>query len=513
MINNIFTRLLKVLDVPHTEKYANELFRQQPYKNTMFGLKLLLDKYKITNDCVKFVDTSIIMDRISPMIVVLKGKFVIVKEITKTTVLLINISGSETELSRASFLSQWDGVALLVNPNLESSEPDIESHHTMKNKAIFKNGSILVSFLFIIFIGIELNPYNHDWFWYILLLLNALGIYVTGLLLQKQLNIHNRIADKMCSFIKESKCEDVTNSTGGSLLGLVKLSEVGFAFFFVNFLALLFLPNFLFFCALSSIIVLPFSFWSVWYQKYKAKSWCALCLLSLLIMWIQAFIYVLSDRLKFDWDWIAALTLCLLYIVSTLILNKLMSLFSIRQDASYWKQEFENLKVQDEVIQSFQQKMPCYDTSVLNCSCMVFGNPLAPRNITVFSNPYCNPFAKMHKRIKNLPDANVSITYVMTAFSEELTNINRLFIAAYLQLGAAATWNLMTEWYDTGRSQGVDFFKPYNLNINDLNVDIELSKQLNWRKDKPFHGTPTVLVNGKELNGPYEVEDYIYMPI
>lgn len=189
-----------------------------------------------------------------------------------------------------------------------------------------------------------------------------------------------------------------------------------------------------------------------------------------------------------------------------------MSLFSSRQDAFFWKQEFVNLKVQEEVIQSFQQKMPYYDTSVENCSCMVFGNPLALRNITVFSNPYCNPCAKMHDRIKDLPNDNVSITYVMTFFSEKLSDINRLFIAAYLQLGADVTWNLLTEWYSTGKSQGANFFKPFNLNINNERVVKEFSKQLCWRENKPFHGTPTILVNGRELNGPYEVEDYIYMP-
>lgn len=373
MTNNIFTRLLNVLDIPHTEKYANELYRQQPYKNTMFGLKLLLDKYKITNECIKFNDTSNIDDSITPMIVIIKGKFVIVKSITQTTVSLVNISGFETELSRTSFLSQWDGVALLINPKPDSSEPDIEFHHTTTNKTIFKNISLLVSISFLVFAGILLNHYNHDWFWYGLLVLNTIGIYITVLLLQKQLNIHNSIADKMCSFIKENKCENVTNSTGGTILGLVKLSEIGFAFFFVNILALLFFTHLLPFCGLFSILVLPFSFWSIWYQKYKVNSWCALCLLSLLLLWLQAIIYVFSDILKFDWNWISALNLCMLYIVSALILNKLMKLFSFKQDASYWKHEFENLKVQDEVIESFQRKMPRYDTSIHNCSCMVFG--------------------------------------------------------------------------------------------------------------------------------------------
>lgn len=58
MNNNIFTTLLRYINVPFTEKYASEAYFFQPYRNTMYGLMQLLNKYKINNECIEFADKA-----------------------------------------------------------------------------------------------------------------------------------------------------------------------------------------------------------------------------------------------------------------------------------------------------------------------------------------------------------------------------------------------------------------------------------------------------------------------
>ena len=147
------------------------------------------------------------------------------------------------------------------------------------------------------------------------------------------------------------------------------------------------------------------------------------------------------------------------------------------------------------------------------CSSLIFGNPDAERNITVFSNPYCGPCAKMHERIENLPGKDLNISYVLTYFSEEKSEINKLIIAAYLQLGPEKTWNLLTEWYAGGKMKGADFFKDMGLNTDAPEVIQEFEKHQKWNKDNNLNGTPTVIFNGKVVPSPYVPEDYIYFPI
>lgn len=91
MVNNIFTRLLKILNIPHTEQYANESFRLQPYRNTMFGLMLLLNKYKIPNECVQFTDKNTISNDLTPMIIALNGRFIILNQITSKTIIMVAV--------------------------------------------------------------------------------------------------------------------------------------------------------------------------------------------------------------------------------------------------------------------------------------------------------------------------------------------------------------------------------------------------------------------------------------
>lgn len=141
-------------------------------------------------------------------------------------------------------------------------------------------------------------------------------------------------------------------------------------------------------------------------------------------------------------------------------------------------------------------------------SSLLFGNPEAPIEITVFSNPYCSPCAAMHERLKDIPGDIVKVRYAMTYFNEELSQVNRSIIAAFQQLGADATWEILSKWYQSGRAKGIDFFEEYNLNTNASDVWEEFQKQQNWSKNNVFSGTPTIIINGREISEPYTVEDF-----
>ena len=37
---------------------------------------------------------------------------------------------------------------------------------------------------------------------------------------------------------------------------------------------------------------LPFTVWSIWYQKYRIKTWCTLCVTTQGLLWLQFFCYL-----------------------------------------------------------------------------------------------------------------------------------------------------------------------------------------------------------------------------
>ncbi|MDE6299549.1 MAG: hypothetical protein K2M10_07895, partial [Muribaculaceae bacterium] len=50
--------------------------------------------------------------------------------------------------------------------------------------------------------------------------------------------------------------------------------------------------------ALCNIFCLPFSFWSIWYQRFKAGKWCTLCVTVQCSLWLLFFSYLAGGWVK-----------------------------------------------------------------------------------------------------------------------------------------------------------------------------------------------------------------------
>ncbi|MBD5351333.1 MAG: thioredoxin domain-containing protein [Bacteroides sp.] len=508
----LFEILFHQLGIKHNNNKLNEILRSTPYLNSMYGIGIALSKYKIDNKCVRLVHKDAVRD--IPMgIIIFNGQFVVLQCSDKDGCILHLNKNKTQHISTQELYAGWNGVVTIIQPK----ESSITSEYS-SNKEKSKTNYIVICGIILLaaFITISVLNHHHFYSWALLLVMvvNVLGIGVSFLLLQKQLHIPNKIADKLCGIAKDSHCDEVTQSKGATFLGFFKLSEIGSSFFVVNIITLIFVPLFANALSVIAIIVLPFSFWSIWYQKVKAKSWCVLCLLTLALMWIQAGLYIAGGYYVWNNSTIV-LTITLLgiaYIIMGIFLNRIMWLIERDRKNSIWEGEFNYLKSQNYVVDAYLAQTKPFNVSTENCSSLFFGEEDALHVITVYSNPYCLPCALMHKRIEGFPGINVKIQYVMTYFTDEYSIINKFIIAAYQQLGAEKTWKILTEWYATGKTQGVVFFAKYNLDIATDSVAKEFEKQNAWSNDNKLYGTPTVLVNGYEIEYPYEVSDYMLFP-
>ena len=64
---------------------------------------------------------------------------------------------------------------------------------------------------------------------------------------------------------------------------------------------MLLLPQMLPWLALCNLCCLPFSFWSIWYQRFKAHKWCTLCVSVQASLWLLFFSYLFGGWLKMAW--------------------------------------------------------------------------------------------------------------------------------------------------------------------------------------------------------------------
>lgn len=504
----LISSLLDLLGIAHSRLFLEKTAKAIPFQNSFYGISLLLSHYNIVADSVRFKDRGLISDDETPCIVLYEGRFVILRHVTATGVVLLSSSGKQV-VNKEEFESKWDGSALVFNATKRSKEPDYVAHRKEELTHRIKQVGGLVAVVALLSISALRIQYLSEWSWWTILAINIVGLAVAIMLLQKQLHIHNPLSDKICGLVKTGNCDSVTHSSGSELFGLFKLSEIGFAFFATNIVSLSVVPGAVPIMAIISYVVLPFSFWSVWYQRFRARQWCVLCLCVLSVMWLQAAFYFFSGIVR-SYS-ISIMPLCiigLLYALFYCSISILMGLLSDKKAAERWQRDFVDLKSQDKVLAAYCQDSRQFNVDSVTGSAMEFGSSDAPIEIAVFSNPYCSPCAELHKRLKDIPGDIVRVRYVLTYFSDELSRINRYIIAAFQQLGAEKTWEILDKWYHTGKDEGERFFEKYDLNIDSADVWSEFDKHAKCAKNNSLHGTPTIVINGHELTGPYTIDDF-----
>ena len=235
--------------------------------------------------------------------------------------------GVDETVPAEEFKEAWDGNVLLSFPAEDAAEPDYHVHARIdffmraKKWVLATSCTLLLAYLFIV------NGLYRNISTILVTAIDLAGLYFTYLLVQKSLKIHNPAADRVCKVLQEGGCDSILEMKASKFFGLFGWSEVGFAYFSVSLLTLLLLPSMLPWLALCNLCCLPFTFWSIWYQKFRARKWCTLCVCVQASLWLLFFSYLSGGWIREAWplslDFVA---LGLAYLSVMLGLNAVMPL-------------------------------------------------------------------------------------------------------------------------------------------------------------------------------------------
>lgn len=499
--DNIFTTMLEHLNVKYTHGYANKIYNEHPYKNNMFGLSMMLSDYKIENMGIRVEKKGNISQLPTPFIAHIGNDFVTVTTISKQ-----NISyywhRQKLTISIKDFLDIWSGIALIAEANAQSLEPDYKQHKKEEYVTSIQKNLLILAIMVLVGISLYQGQILLNWSSTLLFILNLLGTYIGYLLVQKQINIHSNIADKICSLFAKSNCNDILNSPSAKFLGVIGWSELGLSYFLSNTFILLFMPNLLGYLVLFNILTLPYSFWSIWYQKFKAKTWCPLCLIVQLLFWLMFATNVAFHLIKIpDFTILNILSIALIYGTPFLLINLSLPYQTVSKKLVQITQQFNSLKTNDIVFLGLLKEQAYYNVDE-DIPTIIFGDPNAKNTITIFSNPHCEPCGNMHKKIKKiLGDTNnkYRVQYILSSFDKRLDSSCEFFLYVNKKYPTKERDKIYDEWFDTGKYDKDNFFKKYSYVIeNDIAKD-EFQKHLEWREKNKLQATPTVLFNGYEL--------------
>lgn len=292
---SLFTDFLSALGVKHTEEYSDRRFAEMPFQS-MFGLSALLKEYGIENvgievDEAHKAETWRVLS--VPFLADTPSGFIIVTKVSGSKVSYLSESQSFTS-DVAEVISGWNGIALLAQPDSTSTEPEYCRHRIGEASTRVKNWILaILAFSLPVFALWKSGLYSSVAAWAIAIF-DCMGLWFSWQLVQKSLGIKNKAGDAVCSALEEGGCDEIARSEASSFFGIFKWSEVGLAYFSVSLTALLLFPTLLPVLAAVNILCLPYTVWSIWYQRFKAKTWCTLCVCVQATLWLLFVAYLLG---------------------------------------------------------------------------------------------------------------------------------------------------------------------------------------------------------------------------
>jgi protein-disulfide isomerase len=512
--NNVLIALLSHLGVKYTYQYADKLFNEHPHKYNLFGLSKMLSNYNVENTGVKISNkTEAIHELEIPFIAHIGSDFIVVYKITTEKVFYI-WNKKDLSVSIEEFCKMWTGIILYTEPDENSIEPDYNAHREKEVFISVQKIALFTAMLLALIVVFVKNDLYKEVVYYLLATVSLAGIYVGYLLILKQMHIYSEYADKICSLFSKSDCNNVLESDAAKLGGVIGWSEIGLGYFVTNTLITICVPGLLSYMALINILALPYTVWSIWYQKFKANQWCPLCLIVQLLLWSIFLINLLFGVIHISGlNMTDGLLVGFLYLIPMLFINMLIPSLGKNKNEERVIQELNSLKADERILAAFLKKQPKYAVDK-SSSGILFGNPNANILVTILSNPHCGPCAHMHTRVEKLlsENKNICVQYIMSYFdSLNLEISNKFLMAAYFNNEEKDRITIYNTWFEGGKYKKDLFIKDYNLNLEEEKVLQEFEKHNVWKEQSGLNATPTIMVNGYILPNNYKVEDLRYI--
>ncbi len=324
--NSLLADYLDLLDVPHTLDYCKRRESEMAFQ-TLFGISSLLKEFGVSSKGIQLSDKTEIKNIPTPFIAATNGGAVIVTDIDSSAIHYMS-QGVMESISTEEFYKVWNGVLLLSYPDKDACEPDYHLHARIQFAQKSKKWVLLATILFlIIYPFISNSLWRHPSLWFVVLI-DIGGIFLTYMLVQKSINVKNHIADKFCGVLQKGGCDSILETSASKFFGIFGWSEVGFSYFTVSLISLLLFPSSLPALALCNICCLPFTAWSIWYQRFRAHKWCTLCVSVQCSLWLLFFSYLAGGWVKAAWPpTIDVILLGAAYLGVMLLLNAVMPYF------------------------------------------------------------------------------------------------------------------------------------------------------------------------------------------
>lgn len=328
------------------------------------------------------------------------------------------------------FRKNYMGLVLLAEAGEQAGEADYQQHVKAEKQQMLVQYAKLLSLPVISLIAMIAVIFREGWSALLpvmFTLTTVLGAMAGFLLLWYETDQYNPLLQQLCTTGKKVNCSAVVHS-GASKIAGISWSIIGTSYFTGSLLFMLFSgitgAESLLLMSGITVLVAPYTIFSVYYQWKVAQQWCVLCLSVQFILLVQLLI-------PFTGKWhtltpissiapLTGITFVLSYLLPFLVITQLISAFRSSKEARQNRMKFNQLKHNQQIFEALLAKQKVVEESTAGLG-ITLGNPDARIKLIKVCNPYCGPCSKAHTPVEELlhGNDNVQVQIIFTATNKE----------------------------------------------------------------------------------------------
>lgn len=319
---SLFCDWLSRLGVAHTRAYSDARFRRMTF-HSLYGLGKLMQDYGVDTTGVSLADKSEIAELPAPFVAQMQsGDMAIVLSAGGGTVRYLT-EGTEQTMPADKFADAWTGVALLAQPCSCAREPHYGRHRFAEIMTRLRDIGLWLCIAAVFVYLFITHGLEGRWYAVVVALLDIGGLTLSFMLVQKTAGVRTGLSDRVCGVLEKGGCDDILATRASTFLGIFHWSEVGLAYFGVSLASLLLFPARIHDLALVNVCCLPYTVWSISYQRFVAHRWCTMCVGVQATLWLLFFAYLGGGCLHGAWPpHLSFFALGAVYVAALLLLNK-----------------------------------------------------------------------------------------------------------------------------------------------------------------------------------------------
>lgn len=508
-LSQIVIRLLNDNSIIYDKNELEFQIQSHPSYPSLHSITGVLNHFNIENIAAKVPSSSKTLielpDSFLAQINDNNGQSLVTVKKNKNKLSIFNGAKQTVSLLKEEFIEKFTGIIVAV----EKSENKRQAYNffsfSKKISLVFLFG--LFFYLFFNWTT-NINTYLH-------ILLSILGILISIAIVKKEMGLQSTLGNAFCSSNSEKKdCDAVLTSKGAEIIKDYKLSDFSLLYFSTVFLLTFILQTNQSIVYTLSLVALPITIYSIFYQYKVVKKWCLLCLTIVGILWLQGIIAFIAHNYNFNFEFkeLVAVLFCISF---TFFFWKYLKPFVLELNAlRKEKLKATKFKRNYSLFSTMLNSVPSLDTKIEDVNEIVFGNLKANLELIVITNPFCGHCKQVHKIVED----------ILAKYSNEVKIVIRFNIRAedshsdvvkittrLLEIYATNKEDCLLAMSDIYEKMPVkSWLKKWgNCKEKEGYISI-LKKEKGWCTENNINFTPEILINGKGYPKEYNKTDLLY---